>query len=214
MIPWRLQSGERPVTRVRLWVPAVAAVALAGCVTVPTGPTVGVMPGATRSFDQFRADDDVCRQYAQASTGQAVPAAQDRAAASAVAGTVFGAATGALLGAVTGHAGEGAAIGAGTGALWAAATSNAGYSSYALQRRYDIHYAQCMVSRGHQLPGRVAYRAPLYPPPNTPAPQGIDRAPAPRAMPPVPGAPPAGAALPGNYPPPNTPAPALKLPAD
>ncbi len=42
----------------------VAATALvAGCATIPDGPAVMVLPGSTKTFDQFRADDGECRQY-------------------------------------------------------------------------------------------------------------------------------------------------------
>jgi hypothetical protein len=43
-----------------------AVIVLAGCATTPDGPGVMVLPGSTRSFDQFRADDGECRQYASA----------------------------------------------------------------------------------------------------------------------------------------------------
>ena len=177
--------------------PAVAAVALSGCVTVPVGPAVAVAPGPNRSFEQFRIDDAGCRNYAQAAIGGATQAATDNAAAAAIAGTMMGAMTGAIIGAAAGDAGAGAAIGAGTGFLWGSAASAPGYTSYELQRRYDVFYAQCMASRGHQFPGRVTYRAPAYPPPNTPPPRF-----APGAVSPSP-----DAALPGNFPPPGTPAP-------
>jgi hypothetical protein len=42
---------------------------LAGCATAPTGPHVLVLPGTGKSFDQFRADEQECRQYAQAQVG-------------------------------------------------------------------------------------------------------------------------------------------------
>jgi len=177
-----------------LLVPLLAALALGGCVTVPTGPAVMVLPGSNKSFDQFRVDEGDCRQYAQAvvggpSTGQA---ASDAAAANAVAGTLIGAAAGAIIGSASGQAGPGAAIGAGTGLLFGSAASGnaAGYSSRALQRNYDVAYMQCMYARGNQVPGRVAYRGP---PPNTPAPG-------------MPASPPSGAPA-GNYPPPNYPPP-------
>jgi hypothetical protein len=172
---------------------------LSGCVTVPVGPAVPVMPGAYKSAAEFGADDANCRNYAQAAIGGAAQAATDNAAASAAAGTFMGAITGALIGAAVGDAGTGAAIGAGTGLLWGGAASAPGYTSYDLQRRYDTFYAQCMHARGNQFPGRVTYRAAPYPPPNTPAPRGLG--------PGAPVTPPPAAAQPGNYPPPGTPAP-------
>jgi hypothetical protein len=45
---------------------AATVVVLAGCATIPGGPSVMVLPGSTKSFDQFRADDGECRQYSAA----------------------------------------------------------------------------------------------------------------------------------------------------
>jgi hypothetical protein len=180
-----------------------AAIVLGGCVTIPTGPAVMVLPGSQKSFDQFRADEADCRQYAQAVLGgpNAGQSANDAAVANAVAGAALGAVAGAILGSVTGHAGNGAAIGAGTGLLFgsAAGSNTAGYSSYALQRNFDVAYMQCMYARGNQVPGQVAYRgtAPAprmpvysYPPANYPPPN----------------------VAPGNYPPPNYPPPVYPSP--
>ena len=171
---------------------AVAGGVLAGCVTVPTGPTVMVLPGTQKSLEQFNAENLSCRQFAQASLQGPTPGEQ-AAANSAVAGTLLGAATGALIGAATGQAGQGAAIGAGWGLLWgSAAGSGAAYAgSYEAQRQYDVAYTQCMYVKGNQIPGRrTTYTgaASGYPPPNTPPPRG-----APLTTP--------------GYPPPNTPPP-------
>ena len=40
-----------------------SAVLLGGCAPVPTGPSVMVLPGLGKSFEQFNADDAVCRQW-------------------------------------------------------------------------------------------------------------------------------------------------------
>ena len=44
---------------------ALGALALfAGCATPPpAGPSVMVLPGSAKSFDQFRYDDNECRQF-------------------------------------------------------------------------------------------------------------------------------------------------------
>src|SRR6266704_3177461 len=39
-----------------------AALLLGACVSVPSGPSVMVLPGTGKSFDQFRADDMNCLQ--------------------------------------------------------------------------------------------------------------------------------------------------------
>ena len=153
---------------------ALALLMLAGCTTMPTGPSVMVLPGSGKSFDQFRADDRECRDYAFESIGGKTPgqAAQESGVASAVVGTAIGAAAGAAIG---GH--EGAGVGAGTGLLVGglAGTQSAQVSGYSLQRRYDVGYVQCMYSKGHQVPlsGRI-YRHPYAPsytlPPGVPPP--------------------------------------------
>jgi len=224
-------------TRIAL-LPIAAALALAGCASVPTGPNVAVMPGPQKTFEQFQADQGSCQQYASAAIGGSSAAvnAQNSAVNSAAVGTVLGAAAGAILGSVSGQAGQGAAIGAGTGLLFgsAAGANAAGYSYAESQRRYDIAYSQCMYARGNQLPGRVAYRAapvaPSYPPPNYPPPNLSDGSNAPRtygapagapssatpgygvppgAIAPGPAVPAPGSyPTPGSYPPPNTPPPA------
>lgn len=46
-------------------VTAVAVALLgAGCMTAPSGPTVLVLPGADKPFEQFQADVNVCRGWA------------------------------------------------------------------------------------------------------------------------------------------------------
>jgi hypothetical protein len=139
-------------------IPLVAAVlALAGCVSVPSGPSVMSLPGTGKSFEQFRADDRECRQFAASQAGGATPdqAALDSGVKSAAVGTAVGAAAGALM-----DGSHGAAVGAGVGLL-AGALSGAGAasaSSHVLQQRYDIGYTQCMYAKGHKVPvaGRFA----------------------------------------------------------
>lgn len=166
-----------------------------GCVSVPNGPGVMVLPGSGKSFDQFRADDMDCRQFASNQVGgnTANNAAANSVATSAVVGTVIGAAAGAAFG---GH--NGAAVGAGTGLLVGSATgaSAGGYSQYELQRRYDYGYQQCMYARGHKIPvsgefGRTQrpvsrYTPPPPPPPGASAPAESNIPPPPAGTPPPP----------------------------
>lgn len=147
----------------------VVLVSLGACATMPTGPSVMSLPGEDKSFDEFRADDAVCRQYAFEQIGgvSAQQASENAAVKSAVVGTVLGAAAGAAIGSASGDMGSGAAIGAGAGLLYgsAAGSSYAAGSYYENQRRYDHAYLQCMYMKGNQIPG---YRRPArgsYPPP-------------------------------------------------
>src|SRR5574338_235253 len=102
----------------------IMGLALTACVTVPSGPSVRVMPAPTKPFDVFVRDDVRCRGYASAQVGGTD--ANQAAASSGVTSVVVGSA-------------------AGTGA--------AGASSWELQRRYDIAYEQCMYAAGNQVPG-------------------------------------------------------------
>src|ERR1041385_3586104 len=49
--------------------PVTACLLLTACATVPTGPSILVLPGTGKSFEQFQADDAVCRQWAMQQTG-------------------------------------------------------------------------------------------------------------------------------------------------
>lgn len=135
----------------------VALVTLSACATMPTGPSVMVLPGEGKNFDQFRSDDAVCRQFAFDQVGGVAgqQAAQNSAVTSAVVGTALGAAAGAAIGSASGDMGSGAAIGAGAGLLYGSAVgSSYAYGSYyEAQRRYDNAYLQCMYSKGNQIPG-------------------------------------------------------------
>jgi hypothetical protein len=169
---------------------AVAAVVgLGGCATIPTGPSVMVLPGAGKSFEQFQADNAVCRDWAsqQIGTTSTTAAAQSTAGTAAI-GTVLGAGLGAAIGAASGHPGTGAAIGAGSGALGGTAMgADAGQASgREIQRRYDIAYQQCMYAKGNQIPGVVRAPQPghLVPVPPPPAPGAAPGSP---ASPPSPG---------------------------
>ena len=154
-----------------LWI----ALALSGCATMPSGPSVMVMPGAGKSFETFQADDAVCRQWAGQQTGAtANNTVNENLAGGATLGALAGAGLGAAIGAASGHAGPGAAIGAGSGLLFgtALAAGPASSAGQEVQRRYDNAYQQCMYAKGNQIPGTVrgSYRAygAISPPPPPP----------------------------------------------
>lgn len=130
--------------------------AVAGCATVPTGPSVAVMPPQGKPLDQFQSEDVVCRQWAeQQIRGMSPGRSVGRGIAGGAAiGSLAGAGLGAAVGAATGNVGAGAAIGGATGAVGgAAAGSGEGRASASeLQRRYDIAYQQCMYSKGNRVP--------------------------------------------------------------
>ena len=177
---------------------AGAVLLLGGCVSMPSGPSVMVLPGSGMSFDRFRADEMDCRQYASYQVGGTTTdqAAANSGVKSAAVGTLIGAAAGALAG---GH--SNVAAGAATGLLFGGAmgAGAATGSQYELQHRYDIAYTQCMYAKGHQVPvsGAASRRpaAAVYappPPPNAPPPSSnagtIPPPPAGAPPPPPPGA--------------------------
>ncbi len=203
----------------------VGVLGLAGCATLPDGPTYSALPGSRQTFDQFQVDDAGCRQFATQALGGTTPQqnANNAAVGSAVVGTALGAAIGGLLG-----GSDGAAIGAGMGLFTGAAAGagNAQAAGFSSQQRFDNAYYQCMFARGHRVPvpasmarsmrqasvgsppprpAPAPYRAPsrvaapppnaAFPPPNTPPPPGFANS--------APGAPPPNAAIP----PPNAPPP-------
>lgn len=150
----------------------VTPVVLAACATTPSGPGVLVLPGEGKSFDQFRLDEQDCRQYASAQLGGETP---DQAAADSTArSALFGAAVGAIAGAALGGNSRSTVAGAGLGAAGGAiAGSGAGSASgRTLQQRYDFSFQQCMYAKGHKVPvagsmsqSRPARRAAPPPPP-------------------------------------------------
>lgn len=132
-----------------------AALLAAGCATVPTGPNVLVLPGTDKSFDQFRADDGVCRGWAAQQSGiTTAQVANESTATGAAVGAGLGAVGGALIGSASGEAAGGAAVGAGVGLLTGTAVGagNAQEGAMTVQWRYDNAYVQCMYAKGNQIP--------------------------------------------------------------
>jgi len=131
----------------------VAVVRLSGCAAIPTGPSVMVLPGRGKTFEQFQTDDAVCRQWASAQAGTTPGQASTEAALSS------------------------AAIGTGSGALGGTAVGVGASQAAAgtVQWRYDIAYEQCMYAKGHQVPvvmqpPQRPYTAPPPPAPPPPPP--------------------------------------------
>jgi hypothetical protein len=146
------------IKRMRRLLTLLALLVLSGCATLPTGPSVLVLPTPGKHLDQFQAEDMTCRQWAGQQIGMsAQDTANQNTATGAVVGTAIGAGAGALLGAASGHAGAGAAIGAGSGLLVGTAAGAGAGETYGweAQQRYDYAYVQCMYAKGNQIPGQV-----------------------------------------------------------
>ncbi len=137
-----------------------------GCATVPTGPSVMVMPPPGKPFELFQQEDVSCRQWARQQIGASPQEIiNNNTAAGAVTGGAIGAGIGAVL---SGGRGSGAAFGAATGALIGGSQGAASgqYYGHEAQRRYDIAYEQCMYANGNIIPGmRRPYRRTPPPPP-------------------------------------------------
>jgi hypothetical protein len=172
------------------------ALVLGACATVPTGPSVMVLPGSSKTFEQFQADDAACRQWASQQTGTSAGKASTNATATgAVAGTLIGGAAGAAIGAAAGNPAAGAAIGGGAGLLGGSAygAGQAQGAYHSVQQRYNMAFMQCMYAKGNQipvargsLPAYTSAPAVVAPPPPPPPP-----AKTPAAVPaPPPGTPP------------------------
>jgi outer membrane lipoprotein SlyB len=170
---------------------------MAGCATLPVGPSVRVMPASGKPYDLFQSEDSYCRRVAEREIGMSPgQIANDHTATGAVVGTALGTGLGAAIGAASGNVGAGAAIGAVSGLLvgTAAGSDSGRLEGREAQHRYDTVYLQCMYSYGNQVnsSGRVYYQrrtvvapppagydqytppdyAPGYPPPDTPPPYG------------------------------------------
>ena len=144
-----------------------AVLLCSGCVSTPAGPTVTVMPGPDKSFEQFQTDDVVCRQWAvQQAGGPPGSSTVQGTATGAALGTVLGAGIGALIGAAVGHPGGGASAGAGAGLLGGTAVgANTGQSASVMtQRKYDHAYEQCMYAKGNDTPREPTTLTPPPPP--------------------------------------------------
>ncbi len=149
---------------------SVLVLVMTGCATIPTGPSVMALPPPGKSFEQFQADDAICRQWAEQRIGLTPQETANRnTATGAIVGTAVGAGLGAAIGSVSGSAGAGAAIGAASGLLvgTSAGASAGHYYGWRAQREYDNAYLQCMYAKGNDVP-RMTRRVRRGPPPPPP----------------------------------------------
>src|SRR6058998_3695187 len=131
--------------------PVAVGLLMTACATVPAGPSVMVLPGNGKNFEQFQADDAVCRQWAAQQTGTTTKqAATESAVSGAAIGTVLGAAAGAAVGAAAKSPATGAAVGAG-GGFFAYAPSGeikAQRCCTWVPAGCEMTYMQCMYAKG------------------------------------------------------------------
>lgn len=147
----------------------LALLAVSGCVSLPTGPSVMVLPGSEKTFEQFQGDDLMCRQWAAGQAGSPQQTVDQNVVSGSVAGTLIGAGLGAAIGAAFGDPGIGAGIGAASGLLVGSSEGARAGQSYGwdAQQRYDFAYQQCMYTKGNQIPvaGQRPYSRRSIPPP-------------------------------------------------
>ena len=127
---------------------ALATLLLSACVTTPVGPHVAVMPAKGASLEQFKADDQICKNYAQAQIGDEL---EKSSAMTTLMDMAIGGAVGALGGQAIGHNTKGTLAGAGIGMAAGLATGayQANKASDDAQIRYDNAYQECMHAKGH-----------------------------------------------------------------
>jgi hypothetical protein len=143
-------------------VPLLALALLAGCYTMPEGPTVTALQGDARNANEFRTDNVDCRQYAAAQTDKAISAAGGHP------GWVTGVAPGAASDAAMGGRD---ATGAGRTGSVVDGLDSAQFAGFGPQEVYNRAYIQCMYFRGNKVPLLATERwpAPRSPWPPDPA---------------------------------------------
>ncbi len=141
---------------------------LVACATAPVGPSVLVLQGSSKTFDEFSRDDIACRDYALRQLGSKSPGktSQESAISSAAIGTAIGAAAGAAIGGR-----DSAAVGAGTGLLFGsvAGSESGRYERSTSQTMYDHAYIQCIYGAGQ----RVLVPAGIFSPEQRSAPKAL-----------------------------------------
>ena len=181
----------------------IAALALGGCASTPSHPTVMATPPANKPFQVFEADQAFCQDYAHGQVSGEAESANGKAVGAALIGAALGAGLGAAAGG--GHgAGVGAAIGGGAGTAVGAGESS--HDSRWLQVRYDNAYAACMTSKGNQVQGPVHHTVTVIQPVYAAPPPVVYQAPPTvvyQGGPPVYAPPPGAIAPPPNMPPPQ-----------
>jgi uncharacterized protein YcfJ len=144
--------------------------ALAACAPQAVAPTVPVMPGQGKPFDQFANDQATCEAFANQQIAPLTQQANNNGLGQALLTTALGAGLGAAIG-----GGRGAAIGAASGAVVGSSmgASNSARAGMSIQQQYNMFYAQCMSAKGNAVPGApgIAPPPPAYGPgPGAPVP--------------------------------------------
>jgi hypothetical protein len=145
-------EGDKPMKRIdgRLAGVMAAVLTVAACAPQVMAPTVPVMPGQGKPFDQFANDQATCEAYANQQIAPLTQQANNNGIGQALITTALGAGLGAAIG-----GGQGAAIGAASGAVVGGSmgASNSARAGAGIQGQYNMFYAQCMQAKGNAIPG-------------------------------------------------------------
>jgi uncharacterized protein YcfJ len=154
-----------------------AVLTVAACAPQAMAPTVPVMPGQGKQFDQFANDQATCEAYANQQIAPLTQQANNNGLGQALITTALGAGLGAAIG-----GGRGAAIGAASGAVVGGSmgASNSARAGAGIQGQYNMFYARCMTAKGNAIPGAPP------PPGYAPPPAGYGPAPGAPVPPPPP----------------------------
>jgi hypothetical protein len=142
--------------------PLLVLSVLAGCYTMPEGPTVTALPGDARSASEFRTDNVDCRQYAYAQTDAATSASAGHA------GRIASAAHGAAADAAPDR--RDSTVGGGGMGSVIDGIDSAEFEGYGPQAVYNRAYVHCMYFKGNKvfLLARERWPAPRSPWPPDP----------------------------------------------
>lgn len=140
--------------------PLLVLALLAGCYTMPEGPTVTALQGDAKSANEFRTDNGDCRQYAYAQADEATSASAGHP----------GRGTRSAHGAAAGATADAALAGARTGSI-IDGTDSAQFGGFGPQEVYNRAFVQCMYFRGNKVPllARERWPAPRSPWPPDPS---------------------------------------------
>lgn len=143
--------------------PLLVLTLLAGCYSMPDGPTVTALQGDAKSSSEFRADTVDCRQYAQALAADWTLRSPDPAgwSTSARPGTAASAAA---------DGRDSTAVGGGTGSVIDGLDA-AQFAGFGPQKIYNRAYIRCMYIKGNKVTvlAQERWPAPRSPWPPDPA---------------------------------------------
>ena len=123
---------------------------VSGCAQTPLGPTVQVMPGPGKSFDQFTYDQAGCKQFAEGAVAGQAQNANTRGVGAAAITTVLGAG---LWGSHWRRPRRRDRRGERRTGRRRDRRGTSSNEQGGIQAQYDNAFAQCMYAKGNMVPG-------------------------------------------------------------